>query len=163
MIYDVQQSCTGTTKSVVEKDGKDDVGSAPPRACVIASRTSTLTSSLSPQQHPTPPSTHATCLPKSKRRLRDNARSTSSLTFALIPISLTAPQNRRRPILRSPPATPRHSQPIHKSLRLGRRILSPLLGRAVPPAGRPGRLGRRPVYIPARCVHQRRDKGGCGE
>jgi hypothetical protein len=58
-------------------------------------------------------------------------------------ISLTLLQDRRRPILRSAPAAPRHCIPLHQSLRLFLRRGYSLQWICSPAQGRPGRLWRR--------------------
>jgi len=69
-------------------------------------------------------------------------------------------QDRRRPILRSPPTTPRNRIPLHQSLRLGIRNLHPTLWRAVSPASRSRRFRRRPMHIPPRRIQQGGGEGG---
>jgi hypothetical protein len=72
-------------------------------------------------------------------------------------------QDRRRPILRSPPTTPRNRIPLHQSLRLGIRNLHPTLWRAVSPPSRSRRLRRRPMHIPPRRIQQGGSEGRCRE
>lgn len=94
---------------------------------------------------------------------REDACATTRKVIALIlsHISQTTDptQNRRRPILRSSPTTPRNRFPLHKSLRLGVCNLHPPLWRAVPPPSRSRRLRRRPLHIPPRCVQQGGSEG----